>query len=171
MMLWFLAAVAFAGLLEAQRHPVEQAWDLLAKGERLQAIRLLEKTIQDNPRQADARLLLGSVLMEEGRREESIAQLREAVRLQPNSAEAQNALGEAYNTFDDPKSARASFEKSVEIDPQLAAARVNLGLVLLHAGEMYTAAMRLERALALRGNYRDASYPLYLRWQSYTRRS
>ena len=170
MMLRFFAAIALACLLEAQRQPVEQAWELLAKGKRPEAIRLLEKTIQDNPRQADAHLLLGSVLMEDGRREESIAQLREAVRLRPNSAEAHNALGEAYNAFDDPKSARASFEKSVELDPKLAVARVNLGMVLLHAGEMDTAAMHLDRAIALLGHSGDAAYPLYLRAKIYTER-
>ena len=170
MILCFLATMALAALLQAQKPPVEQAWDLLAKGQRPQAIRLLEKTIQDNPRLADARLLLGSVLMEEGRREDSIAQLREAVRLRPNSAEAQNALGEAYNAFDDPKSARASFEQSVEIDPKLAVARVNLGMILLHAGEMDTAAIHLDRAIALLGHSKDAAYPLYLRAKIYTER-
>jgi len=166
----FLAAMAVASLLEAQRQPVEQAWDLLANGDRPQAIRLLEKAIQDNPRQADARLLLGSVLMEEGRREESIAQLREAVRLRPNSAEAQNALGEAYNAFDDPKSARACFEKSVELDPKLAVARANLGSVLLQAGEMDAAAIHLDRAIALLGHSGDAAQPLYFRAKIYTER-
>jgi tetratricopeptide (TPR) repeat protein len=170
MMLRFFAAMFLAGLLQAQRQPVEQAWDLLAKGERPQAIRLLEKAIQDNPRQADAHLLLGSVLMEEGRRDESIAHLRESVRLRPNSAEAQNALGEAHNTFDDPKSARASFEKSVELDPKLAVARVNLGMVLLQAGEMDTAAIHLDRAIALLGHSGDAAHPLYLRAKIYTER-
>jgi protein O-GlcNAc transferase len=168
MMRCFFATMALAGVLQAQRQPVEQAWDLLVKGQRPQAIRLLEKTIEDNPRQADARLLLGSVLMEEGRREESIAQLREAIRLRPNSAEAQNALGEAYNAFDDPKSARASFEKSVDLDPKLAVARVNLGMVLLQAGEMVTAAVHLDRAIALLGHSGDAAYPLYLRAKIYT---
>jgi tetratricopeptide (TPR) repeat protein len=170
MMLRSFLAIALAALLQAQSQPVEQAWDLLAKGQRPEAIRLLEKTIQENPRQADARLLLGSVLMEEGRREESIAQLREAVRLQPNSAEAQNALGEACNAFDDPKSARAAFEKAVDLDPKLAVAHVNLGMVLLHAGEMDTAAVHLDRAIALVGHAQDAAYPLYLRAKIYTQR-
>jgi tetratricopeptide (TPR) repeat protein len=170
MKLCALVAIGVAGLLEAQHPPVEQAWGLLAKGERSQAIHLLEKIIRDNPSQADARLLLGSVLMEEGKREESIAQLTEAVRLKPRSAEAHNALGEAYNTFDDPKAARVSFEKAVEIDPKLTVARVNLGLVLLQAGEMDTAAIHLDRALALLGHSRDAAYPLYLRAKIYTER-
>ena len=52
--------------LPAQPKPVEEAWALLAKGQRPQAIRLLYDIVKTNPRDADARLLLGSVLQEEG---------------------------------------------------------------------------------------------------------
>jgi Flp pilus assembly protein TadD len=60
----FLITLACASLLFAQRAPVEEAWDLLAKGERKQAIRVLHEIIKANPKNADARLVLGSVLME-----------------------------------------------------------------------------------------------------------
>src|SRR5438874_3089555 len=95
-----------AMLALAQRPPVEDAWDLIAKGQRPQAIQLLHEIINKNPRDADARLLLGSILTESGDRSGSIEQLNEAVRLRPQSAEAQNALGEAYKTFGDSKAAR-----------------------------------------------------------------
>lgn len=62
----WLAALACAGFLLAQRTPVEDAWDLLAKGQRKEAIRLLHEIVKTHPGDADARLLLGSVLMEEG---------------------------------------------------------------------------------------------------------
>ena len=159
----WLAPLACAGLLLAQHPPVEEAWALLAKGQRPQAIRLLHEIIRKNPRDADARLLLGSVLQEEGDRTESIAQLKEAVRLRPRSAEAQNALGEAFNTFGDQKSARGPFEKAVALDPRFAQARVNLGLVLLEAGEVEAAATHLDRAIQLLGHKPDAAYPHYLR--------
>jgi tetratricopeptide (TPR) repeat protein len=155
-------------LLQAQRSPLENAWDLLRNGDRPAAIRLLRQFVHDHPADADARLLLGSVLMEEGRRDESIAQLTEAVRLRPNSAEVQNALGEAYNAFDDPKSARAPLEKAVALDPKFAVAHVNLGTVLLQTGNMDPAAAHLDRAIALLGNTRDAAEPMYLRAKVYT---
>src|SRR5579884_605588 len=106
---WILALLC-AGWLVAQNASVEPAWTLLREGHKREAVALLRRLVRENPGNADARLLLGSVLMEEGQRDESIAQLTEAVRLRPHSAEAQNALGEAYNAFDDPKSARAPFE-------------------------------------------------------------
>jgi tetratricopeptide (TPR) repeat protein len=164
----FLITLACASLLFAQRAPVEEAWDLLAKGERKQAIRVLHEIIKANPKNADARLVLGSVLMEDGERAESIAQLSEAVRLLPRSAEAHNALGEAFNTFGDAKAARGPFEKAVALDPEFAQANVNLGQVLLDAGEFGAAAKRLDRALLRLGNSPDAAHAHYLRAKVYT---
>src|ERR1035438_7684602 len=113
LLMWrFLAALACPTLLFAQLAPVEHAWDLLAKGERKQAIGELHEILKANPRDADARLLLGSILAEDGERAESIAQLTEAVRLRPQWAEANNALGEAFNGFGETKSARGAFEKA-----------------------------------------------------------
>ena len=158
-----LGALALMALLQAPKGPVDRAWDLLARHERGAAVELLEKTIRAEPRNAEARLLLGSVLMEEGRRDESIAQLTEAVHLRPNSAEAQNALGEAYRAFEDPKAARPAFEKAVQLNPKFAAAQVNLGQSLLESGEMDGAAAHLDRGIALLGHSADAALPLYLR--------
>ncbi len=158
-----MCAVVCGGLLWAQRAPVEEAWALLAKGQRQQAIAVLHRIIQHNPRDADARLLLGSVLQEDGDRGESIAQLTEAVRLRPQSAEAQNALGEAFNAFGDAKSARPPFEKAVLLDPKFAQARVNLGLILLRGGEMEAAGVQLDRAIELFGHRAEAAYAHYLR--------
>jgi len=167
-MIRFLTTLACAGLLLAQRTPVEEAWDLLAKGERKQAIRVLHEIIKANPRDADARLVLGSALMEDGERAESIAQLSEAVRLRPRSAEAHNALGEAFNNFGETKAARGAFEKAVGLDPKFAEASVNLGLVLVQAGEFSAAAGHLDRALARLGTSPEAANPHYLRAKVYT---
>lgn len=158
-----LAAVVFAGVLLAQRKPVDDAWDLVMKGERAEAVRVLREIIGRNPADADARLLLGSVLQEAGDRSGSLEQLSEAVRLRPRSAEAQNALGEALHTFGDNKSARGPFAKAVALDANFAEARVNLGLILVDAGEFEAAAPLLDRALEIFGNKPDAAYPHYLR--------
>jgi len=155
-------------VLLAQRPPVEDAWDLLSKGERAQAIRLLDEIIKANPRDADARLLLGSVLAEQGERSESIAQLSEGVRLRPQSAEAHNALGEAFNTFHDLRAAQGEFDKAVALDPGFAQAQVNLGLVLVDSGAFAAAAAHLDRAIAILGHAPDAAHPLYLRAKVFT---
>ncbi|MCC6859692.1 MAG: tetratricopeptide repeat protein [Bryobacterales bacterium] len=162
---------ACAALLVGQRPPVEEAWDLLARGERDQAVRLLEKIVKSSPRDADARLLLGSILAEQGDRAGAILHLTEGVRLRPQSAEAQNALGEAYKTFGDWKAARGPFEKAAALDPKFAQARVNLSQVLLEDGDFEAASSHLDRALQLLGNDPEAAFPLYLRAKVYTERN
>ncbi len=157
-----LTLVACSALAQAQRSPVDAAWDLLARGQRSEAAELLYKVIQAHPTNADARLLLGSILMEEGQRSPSIAQLSEAVRLKPDSPEAQNALGEAYKTFGNPQAARGCFEKAISLNPDFVAAQVNLGFVLIESGEFSDAAPHLERAIRLMGQSPDAAYPHYL---------
>jgi tetratricopeptide (TPR) repeat protein len=158
-----LALLVLCLPLLAQRAPIEDAWDLLRKGQRPQAITLLQQIVQQHPDNADARLLLGSVLTEDGRRDESIAQLTEAVRLRPKSAEAQNALGEAFIAFEDYQSARAPLEQAVALDANFAPARANLGATLLQLGQSDAAAPHLDRAIALMGHSPDAAWPLYLR--------
>ena len=157
------ALLAYACLLLAQRTAGDQAWDLAAKGDRAGALRLLDKTVHDNPRNADARLLYGSLLSEEGRGKEALLQLTEGVRLRPNSAEAQNALGEASNRFGNPSAARRCFEKAVAIQPNFGIAQLNLGQVLLAATELKPAALHLDSAIALLGATPDAAYARYLR--------
>jgi tetratricopeptide (TPR) repeat protein len=166
-----LAAWVWTGLLLAQHPALEEAWGLLAKGDRPQAIRLLQELIHRNPQDADARLLLGSVLAEQKDHAGALAQLEAAVRLRPRSAEAQNALGEAYKTFGDGKAARAPFERAAALDPNFAAAQENLGLVLLEAGELDLAAAHLDHTLHLMGHTPDSAYARYLRAKVYTERN
>jgi protein O-GlcNAc transferase len=158
-----LLGIAWASLAMAQKPAVEDAWQLIAQGKRDQAITLLRDVIQADARNADARLLLGSILMENGQRAESIAQLGEAVRLLPKSAEAHNALGEAYNAFGETTAARPEFERAVELDPQHAQAQVNLAAILVQQGDAQGAIPHLDRAIRLFGRRPDAAYPHYLR--------
>ncbi len=161
-------AMVLASLAVAQKPPVEAAWQLLSQGKRDQAVTLLHDLIQANPGNADARLLLGSVLMEAGQRSESIAQLREAVRLLPQSAEAHNALGEACNNFGDPAAARPEFERAVALDPHHAQAQANLGDVLLQLNQPQAAVPHLDQAIRLFGSKPDAAYPRYQRAKIYS---
>ena len=155
--------LASAGLLAAQGSRVDAAWELLAKGQRAQAIAVPREAIRAEPRNGDALLLLGSVLMEEKQAPESIEALKEAVRLKPESSEAHNALGEAYNTFGYPRAARPEFDRAVKIDSRFAQAHVNLAAVLLQSEKAAQAEAHLNRAISLIGRTADAAYPLHLR--------
>jgi len=159
-------AIACASL--AQQPEIETAWRLVAQGKRGEAVSLLRGLIKKYPQNADARLLLGSLLMEANEQSESIAQLSEAVRLRPKSAEAHNALGEAYNSFGQMKSARQEFERAVELDGRHAQAHVNLAAVLLSEGDTQSAVPHLDQAIRLFGQKPEAGYPHYLRAKVYS---
>ena len=163
-----LATLAFAGILLAQRSPLDAAWDLVASGQTEKAVTLLDEFIRKDPQNGEARLLLGSLLAGIAKMPEAIAQLKAAVRLLPNSAEAHNTLGEAFNTANDVKQAREEFEKAVQLEPKLPHAQVNLGMVLAQAGELAPAAEHLDRAIELLGQTPDAALPLYLRAKVHT---
>jgi tetratricopeptide (TPR) repeat protein len=155
-------ALILSSLVDGQHSRLDDAWGLASKGRSDDAIVLLYSIIGSEPKNAEARLLLGSLLAEKGDRAGALEQLTEGVRLTPRSAEAQNALGEAYNRFSEPKTARVYFEKAVAINPNFAAAQVNLGLVLLQASEYIPSTEHFERAIRAYGNKPDAAYPQYL---------
>ena len=152
----------------AQRSPVDAAWELAAKGQQEKAAALLQEFIRKDPRNGDARLLLGSLLALKGDLAEAIVQLKEATRLLPRSADAHNTLGEAFNSAKDAKQARGEFEKAVQLNPKLAPAQVNLGMVLGQAGELAAAAEHLDQAIKMMGQTGDAALPHYLRAKVYT---
>ncbi|HXR74555.1 MAG TPA: tetratricopeptide repeat protein [Bryobacteraceae bacterium] len=172
-MFWrfIVALLCAATLLLGQNPTLEHAWDLAANGRRDEAIQVAQKVVERNPQDVDARLLLGSLLVEKGDRIESIAQLVEAVRLRPESAEAQNALGEAYRTFGDAKAALAPFQKAVAIKPAFGIAQENLGAVMLETGNLVGAAAHLDRAIQLLGHTDDAADAHYLRAKVYSAHS
>ena len=144
--------------------PVEEAWSLLGKGSAPQAIRLLYEIVKKNPADADARLLLGSILQEEGDARDPSTQLTEAVKLRPRSAEAQNALGEAFHAAGDAKAARGPFEKAVALDPTFAQARCESRAWSCWMPAISIARrLQLDRAIELLGSKPDAAYPHYLR--------
>jgi tetratricopeptide (TPR) repeat protein len=168
---FIVALLCAATLLLGQDATLEHAWDLAANGHRDEAIQVAQTVVQRNPKDADARLLLGSLLVEKGDRIESIAQLLEAVRLRPESAQAQNALGEAYRRFGDAKAALAPFQKAVDIKPAFGVAQENLGAVMLETGDLSGAAEHLDRAIQLLGHSDDAADAHYLRAKVYSAHS
>jgi len=159
----FLAILIAYSAAHAQRPAVEEAWELLAKGKREQAVTLLGEIIRRNSADADARLLLGSILADGGDHAGALVHLRQAVKLRPNYAEARNALGESLNALGDTRSARETFQRAVELAPNHARARENLGLTLLQDGMFAEAGQQLDDAIRLLGDSEPAAYTRYLR--------
>ena len=157
-----LCLVCAAHALAAQPS-LDQARELLSKGLTRSAVVLLRRIIASDPRNADARIVLGTTLALEGRRSESIQQLTEAVRLKPDSAEAYRALGMALARFVETKAAREAFERAIELNPKLADAHVDLSLILAQLGEWDLARDHLDRAIQIQGDTPAAARAYYLR--------
>jgi tetratricopeptide (TPR) repeat protein len=168
-----LALLLFAVVVALRGQPssTEAAWDLLAKGERAQAVQLLHRIVQAEARNAEARLMLGSILAEDGKLTEALPLLESAVQLKPRSAEARQAYGEALRTSGDRGAARVQFEEAVRLDPQFSQARVDLGLMLVEAGEFDAAAPNLDSAIALMKRDPESALPRYLRAKIETQRN
>jgi tetratricopeptide (TPR) repeat protein len=152
----------------AQAPELEQAWKLAASGKREAAVDLLRTVIAQHPANADARLLLGSLLTEASQRDEAISQLTKAVHLRPHSSDAQNALGEAFLTFNEFPAARHPLEEAVSLNPKSGVAQLNLARVLLEAKEYKAAGEHLDRAISLLGRDEDAATAHYLRAKAFT---
>jgi len=163
-----LLLLLFASIALHAQQTLERAWDLAGKGQRQEAIQLLQHLVQVEPNNADVRLLLGSLLMEGGQQSESLGQLTAAVRLRPKSAEAENALGEAYEKFGDSANAREAFRKAVAFNPAFGVAQLNFGRALLASGDAKLAPEHLDRAIQLLGRTDDAADAHYLRAKAYT---
>lgn len=163
-----LAVLAMASTLLAQRSPIDAAWELLAQGQPEKAASVLEELIRKEPRNGEARLLLGTLLAAKGNLAEALPHLKEAVRLLPNSAEAHNTLGEALNSAKETKQAQKEFERAVQLDPKLAEAQCNLGMVLGEFEDLAGAAQHLDQAIKLTGQTEDAAMPHYYRAKVYS---
>lgn len=167
MRLRFISLIVFCAAVFAQQ-PLDRAWQLAASGHRQEAVQVLRGLIEKNPDNGEARLLLGSLLMEAGEKAESIEQLSKAVSLRPKSADAQNALGEAYNKFGDSASAREAFKRAVRLKPDFGIAQLNLAQALIAAGESDGAIGHLDQAIRLLGRTDDAADAHYLRAKIYS---
>lgn len=150
-------------LAAQQRRPVDEAWELLAKGDRARASQALSRILKTNPKDAEAHLMLGSLLAEDGRSQEALPHLEQAVLLRPGWAEAHHALGAAFKGTGRQREALGEFGRAVKLKPGFAQARVDLALALLDSGDPKAAAEQLDSAIRLFGTSDEAAFPTYLR--------
>lgn len=147
------------------------AKQLLAGGSLEEAISLLRGVLEQNPKNAEAHVLLGSALALVPRRSEAIMELRRAIELRPESAPVYNTLGMALARFAELGTARKAFENALELDPQFADARVNLTLVLGQLKEFDLAVSHITRAIELQGDSPASAYSHYLRGRLYDKQN
>ena len=97
--------------------------------------------LQEDPGQAKAWCLLGSVSQVQGRLDESVCHYREALRLQPDFAEARNNMGLALDHLGQRAEAMECFREALRLKAHYPDPHNNLGNAL-------QAAVRIEAATA-----------------------
>lgn len=107
-----------------------QARALNLKGQRSEAIRLLEGLIDRRPRQGDAWALLGVVYADAGRAKDGVKALEKAVTIRKDDADVWNNLGYLYMATGRNDDAVDALERAVTLDPTSRRARNNLGFAL-----------------------------------------
>ena len=152
----------------AQKPAVENAWQLIAQGKQDQALALLRNLIHSEPRNADARLLLGSILMEEGQRSESIAQLdggrSPASEIRRGAQRAGRSLQHLRRTRRGASGVRAR----AWLDPRHAQAHVSLAAFCSSRATRKPRSRTWTRPSACLGASRTPPIPAYLRAKVYS---
>ena len=126
------------------------------RGDRVAAIRFLQKAVASAPGFAAAFNDLGNLLMEEGRTAEAIAQYRQAIAIQPAYPEAHNNLGNACQIAGLLEDAVGCYRKALGLSPAYAEAYRNLGSALRRLGRLGEAVGCFRSAVSLNPRYADA---------------
>ena len=88
---------------------------MAVEGELDQAIEVLRPLVRARPDFADARYLLGKVLLAKGAATEAVEELRAAARLSPEDANVYYQLGQAYQKLGQPDLAEQQFARFREL--------------------------------------------------------
>jgi tetratricopeptide (TPR) repeat protein len=114
-----------------------------------EALDLMGKSLALKPDQAEARLDLGSMLVELGRLDEAVAAYQQAISIKPGWSQPRLNLGTVFKRQGRPADAIACFEKAIELEPGLIEAHHKLGILLYEIGHVRAAIAVFERATAL----------------------
>jgi len=115
-----------------------------------------QKSLQLDPRDAEAHSNLGVLLEEQGRLKEAEASLRQAITLKPDFAEAQYNLGITLTKLGRLNEAETSYRKAITIKPDYAEAHNNLGNILKKHRKLNEACSAYIKAINLNPNFTDA---------------
>ena len=125
-----------------------------------EALPLLHEAIRLAPRYAQARNIIGGVLLALNQFEPAVQHLREAVRLDPKLAAAHSNLGIALEHLDRVDEAIQCFRESIRLDPEYSAAHNNLGSALKNLGKPAEALAEFKAVLRVDPNNNVALFNL-----------
>lgn len=129
---------------------------LLKKGNREQALGMLDRAATLAPHNATFNSNFGGVLFEAGHVVEAERYLARAIELQPNFADAQCNMGNVLRFKGDLAGAEAAYRKALALEPRMAAGHNNLGLIFYMLGRKVEAVASYREAIALNPAFAEA---------------
>lgn len=141
-------AVSSGLLREALRHQ--------EGGNRARAGQLLDRVLEQDPRNLRALIHLGQLRRVEGQLYESLLLYQRALRLDGRNADAHLGLGQAFADLDWMQTAEGHLRLALDASPNLLEAFVGLGRCLLAQGRRHEAIVACEEAILLMPDCREA---------------
>ena len=151
-------------LLLTQKFPLNQlAWKVLGiilkkKGRIEEALIIIKKTVEINPKDVEAVYNLGNTFKELNRPEEAKTNYKIAIKLQPDHFGAHNNLGIVLKELDEFEDAEISFKYIVKSKPNNVEAINNLGNILKELRKVKEAKKAFQDSIKLKPNYAEAHY-------------
>jgi tetratricopeptide (TPR) repeat protein/serine/threonine protein kinase len=137
-------------------HHRQQAMDLGRAGRTDEAIAQGRKSVELDPRNAEAHVMLGALLHAKGQVDETIACWRKAIELDPKNAKTHDNLGVLLHGKGELDEAIACYKKAIELDPKLVNAHANLAAALNAKGQVDEAIACCKKAIELDPNSANA---------------
>jgi Flp pilus assembly protein TadD len=113
---------------------------------------VLQHRLQRNPRDFQANLNLGAVMLSRLNTQGAVTALRTAVAVQPGSVEAHSMLGLALDRLGIAGEAATQYQAALKLQPDYAPARLNLANSQIKAGKFDDAIENLHQILAANPN-------------------
>lgn len=125
-------------------------------GDLLQALRLIDRAIALNPKQAACYANRASLQVSLGKPEAALADFGRAIVLKPDFAEAYGNRGNLYTSLCKPEAALADFDRAIALKPDFADAYGNRGNLNLSLGKLDAAQADFDQAIALKPGFAKA---------------
>jgi cytochrome c-type biogenesis protein CcmH/NrfG len=121
------------------------------------ALKLAQEAVKADPKNVNAWITLGNILMDTSRFTEAVDAYQKALEIDPKNADVRVDMGTCYRDSGKPDIAVKEYRKALEINPNHALAHMNLGVVLAYDMKDKTQAIKeFEKYLQLAPNAPNA---------------
>ena len=127
-------------------------------GNTLEEEKLLRDALANDPKNMNALIQLGNMMMDSARFKEAVDAYAKALELDPKNVDVRVDLGTCLKNSGKPDLAIKEYKKALEINPNYINAHMNLGVVLSEDKKDYKAAVsEFEKVLSLNPNVPNAA--------------